>query len=115
MSTGQLSDPEVVAERRRRLGIRVVAIVLALLGLVGFAFMLFLGRLMSFGLYSWTEPQLDPDVWIPVLGGGVVLMPAPLVMSLGDHRRRWLIAAAAAFGVGAFAISAATWIAVLLD
>ena len=51
--------------------------VATLLSLVLAGFCLFMANLITYGLYSWTEPKLDPAVILPLVGIGLVLPLGP--------------------------------------
>lgn len=90
------------------------AVVAQVIGLAAAFFCYFLATLMTYGLYSWTEPTLDSGVWLPILGFSVSLGLGAWVMCLGPHRRRWLWVAIVTTVVGAVGLSLITWVSVLL-
>ncbi|WP_147264064.1 hypothetical protein [Desertihabitans brevis] len=108
----QESAPATDAVRRQR-WIRAAAVVVGGLSLVPAGFCFFLASLMTFGLYSWQEAELDPDIWVPILGASLSLSAGPAVMALGWHRRRWLLITLATFLLVALVSSALTWLPLL--
>lgn len=100
----------VEAGARRQRVVRVAAVVVGVVSLVPAGFCLFLASLMTYGLYSWQEAELDPGIWVPLLGSSLFLSAGPAVMALGRHRRRWLLIALATFLLAAVVSSAATWL-----
>ena len=100
---------------RPRPWLAVAAVVATLFGLVLAGFCLFLANLITYGLYSWTEPKLDRAVILPLVGIGLVLPLGPLVMALGPRRAFWLrIALIASIG-GIVLASLTSWVPVALD
>jgi hypothetical protein len=98
-------------ERARTSPGRIIAgIVASLAGLVLAAFCLAVANFMTFGLYSWQEPSVDPAVWIPLLGIAVTLPLGPVVLSVNGDRRRWLIVAGVTSLLGVLLASLITWI-----
>ncbi len=97
-----------------RTGLIVAASLAGLAGLVGAAFCLFLANLITYGLYTWTEPQLDSAVVLPLIGIGICLPLGPLVMSLGPTRRRWWKIALVTSLSGLVIASAISWLPVAL-
>ena len=91
------------------------AVVATLLSLVLAGFCLFMANLITYGLYSWTEPKLDPAVILPLVGIGLVLTLDPLVMALGPRRAFWLRIALIASRGGIVLASLMTWVPVALD
>ena len=90
----------------------VAAVVVTALSLVLAGFCVFMASLMTYGLYTWSEPQLDPAVAVPLLGIGLSLALGPLVMSLGERRRFWLRVALAVSISSVLIASLATWVPV---
>jgi hypothetical protein len=90
-------------------------VVTALISLVLAGFCYFMASLITYGLYTWTEPRLDPAVILPLVGIGLVLPSGPLVMSLGPRRAFWFrIALIVSLG-GMVLASLMTWVPVALD
>lgn len=113
--TARLDLSAAELPRRRQRNVRVAAIVVAVLSLVPAGFAYFMAMLMTYGLYSWTDPQLEPGIWIPLVAAGGSLALGPAVMTLGSHRRRWLIVTAAMFGATVVLLSLLTWVRVALS
>jgi len=95
------------------LGVTAVAVTLLSLVLAGFCF--FMASLITYGLYSWTEPKLDPAIILPLVGIGLLLPVGPLVMSLGPRRSFWLRVALIVSLGGIVLASLTTWVPVALD
>jgi hypothetical protein len=71
-------------------------------------------RLATYGLYSWTEPELDPVIVLPLVGIALAAPLAPMVMTLGERRRFWLRIAAATSAGAVVVASLTTWVPVAL-
>jgi O-antigen/teichoic acid export membrane protein len=99
--------------RRRRL-LRVAAVFAGLLSVPMLAVCYFMASLATYGLYSWTEPQLDPVIVLPLVGIALAAPLAPMVLTLGEHRRFWLRIAAATSAGAVVIASLATWVPVAL-
>jgi len=93
----------------------VTAVVATLLSLVLAGFCFFMASLITYGLYSWTEPKLDPAIILPLVGIGLLLPVGPLVMSLGPRRSFWLRFALIVSLGGIVLASLTTWVPVALD
>ena len=118
MSTTEPAPPATPTNglsTRPRPWLGVAAVVATLLSLVLAGFCLFMANLITYGLYSWTEPKLDPAVILPLVGIGLVLPLGPLVMTLGPRRAFWLRLALIVSLGGMVLASLMTWVPVALD
>lgn len=100
--------------RRTPRSTRIAAIVVGVLGLVPAGFAMFMAQLMTYGLYSWQEPRLDCDLWLPLLAFSLCLSLGPAVMISGPHRHRWTRVTSTVFLAAALLASVVTWIPVAL-
>lgn len=104
------TGPDTRTRPSRRL--IVVSVAVGLVSLVPAGFAMVMAQLMTYGLYSWQEPELDRDVWFPLLAFSLSLCLGPAVMSQGPHRRRWLKVTAGVFVAAAVVGSLVTWVPV---
>ncbi len=103
------ADP---ARRRRRLGVAAIFAGVLSVPMLGACY--FMVSLATYGLYSWTEPQLDPVIVLPLVGIALAAPLAPMVLSLGERRRFWLRTAAATSAGAVVMASLTTWVPVAL-
>ena len=115
--SGKVDLVSTVAEHsvrtpRRQILLWSAGTVVSLVGLMLAAFCYFMASLMTWGLYSWQTPQLDPGIVLPLIGVAVTLPLGPLVLARGAHGRRWLRVAVGAALVGVVLTSLTTWVPV---
>lgn len=99
---------------QRPVALVVGAVLAQLAGLVIAGFCLFMALIVTYGIYSWSTPQIDIAIALPLIGIVVATPLGALVMSTGAHRRRWLIVAAVVAVSAAVLASAVTWLPVAL-
>lgn len=99
---------------RRRLRLRVIAVFAGVLSVPMLAACYFMISLATYGLYSWTEPELDPVIVLPLVGIALAAPLAPMVLTLGERRRFWLRIAAATSAGAVVIASLTTWVPVAL-
>ena len=109
------AGPTNGVSNRPRPWLTVTAVVATLLSVVLAGFCYFMASLITYGLYSWTEPKLDPAIILPLVGIGLLLPVGPLVMSLGPRRSFWLRFALIVSLGGIVLASLTTWVPVALD
>lgn len=112
MSGPQGRQGQLVNQARPSRRLVIVATTVGILSLAPAALAMFMARLMTYGLYSWLEPQLDANIWLPLLGFSLSLCLGPAIMTLGPHRRRWLRVTLGVFVAAAVIGSLATWVPV---
>ena len=111
------TEPMPVEPPRTSPGRVVAGIVASLAGLVLAAFCLWVLCLMTFGLFGSSDPSVDGDIWLPLLGIAVTSPLGPLMLSMSPvkgHGKRWLTVAAIVSGGSVLLASLATWIPVAL-